>query len=400
MRIIFVSWWWPYPANNGSKIRIYNLLRQLATAHDISLLSFADAGEATPEQIAHLREFCCEVEPVAKPTYQVMSVQATLGYFSRWPRSLMDTYSEMMAQHVQQAAANADLIIVSQMQTLRYLDSAPHLPAILEEIEVTGFHERVERAVGASARLRRQLTLVKLDHILRDLMRRGVALTVVSEAERNYLRRTAPIDARIEVIPNGVDTQTIRPDDTQPTPNTLIYPGAVTYNANYDAVAYFIREVLPLVRERVPDVRFSVTGSTGKVDVRDLAAQPGVTFTGYLAEIAPVVRSSWATVVPLREGGGTRLKVLESMALGTPVIATHKGAEGLNIHPGEDILLAGAPQEMADAICAVLGADSLRARLSRGGRARVEHEYDWAIIGRRLIELAEDMVKQRAVIHG
>lgn len=398
MRIIFVSWWWPYPFSNGSKIRIYNLLRHLSAAHDVRLLSFAEADEATPEQMAHMRSFCREVVSVAKPTYQPTSVQATLGYFSRWPRSLMDTYSEMMAQQVQQASANADLLIVSEMQTLRYLDSAPNLPAILEEIEVTGFHERVEHAGGTSARLRRRLTLLKLDNILHDLMRRGVALTVVSEAERSYLRKTAPINARIEVIPNGVDTQANQPDDTAPTPNTLIYPGAVTYSANYDAVKYFIREVLPLVRERVPDVRFFVTGGTGKVDVSDLAAVPGVTFTGYLPEVTPLIRSTWATVVPLREGGGTRLKVLESMALGTPVISTRKGAEGLNVHPGEDILLADAPQEMADAICAVLGADSLRARLSRAGRARVESEYDWAIIGRRLVDLAEDMV--RAVQHG
>jgi glycosyltransferase involved in cell wall biosynthesis len=398
MRIIFVSWWWPYPANNGSKIRIYNLLRHLASVHDITLLSFAEADEATPEQMAHMRSFCREVVSVSKPTYQPTSVQATLGYFSRWPRLLIDVYSETMAQQVQQSAANADLIIVSEMQTLRYLDHAPNLPAILEEIEVTGFHERVDRAGGTSARLRRQLTLMKLDHILHDLMKRGVALTVVSEAERKYLRKTAPTNARIEVIPNGVDTQANQPDDTMSTPNTLIYSGAVTYSANYDAVKYFIREVLPLVRERVPDVRFTVTGGTGKVDVSDLAAQPGVTFTGYVPEIAPVVRSSWAAVVPLREGGGTRLKVLEAMALGTPVISTRKGAEGLNIHPGEDILLADAPQEMADAICAVLGADSLRARLSRGGRARVENEYDWSIIGRRLVDLVEDMV--RVVQHG
>src|SRR5690606_37972368 len=169
----------------------------------------------------------------------------------------------------------------------------------------------------SDSRVRRRLTRVTMAPVRRKLMERGVALTVVSEKERAYLRRFAPLGARIEVIPNGVDTQAICPDDTVPTPNTLIYPGAVTYNANYNAVAYFIREVLPLIRERVPDVCFSVTGGTGSVDVSDLAAHPGVTFTGYLPDVVPVIRSSWATVVPLQDGGGTRLKVLESMALGT-----------------------------------------------------------------------------------
>jgi polysaccharide biosynthesis protein PslH len=401
MRILFVSWWWPYPADNGSKIRIYNLLQHLAAAHEVTLLSFAEAREAAPEHVAHMSAFCRLVEVVPKPDYQPNSLRATLGYLSHWPRSLIDTYSETMAEHVQRHAAAADLIIASQQQTLRYLDVAPHVPAILEEMEVTGFYNRLEQAGGKTGRLRAQLTLVKLESILRDLFQRGVTMTVVSRTEQAYLRRIAPPGSRIEVIPNGIDTQLNRPDSTPPVPNTIIYPGAVTYSANYDAVAYFVHDVFPLVRQRRPDAQFIVTGGTGGVDVSDLAAQPGVRFTGYLPDIASAVRSSWVTVAPLRVGGGTRLKILESMALGTPVVATTKGAEGLNVHPGEDILIADEPPAMADAVCALLGAETLRTRLSRAGRARVENEYDWTMIGRQLVELAENVVEQKVkILHG
>ncbi|MBZ0288361.1 MAG: glycosyltransferase family 4 protein, partial [Anaerolineae bacterium] len=334
MRVLFISWWWPYPADNGAKIRIYNLLQHLSRAHQVTLLSFAEAHEATTAQIDHLRSFCTHVESFAKPQYNPGTVRATLGYLSPWPRSLIDVYSPIMAKRVETLAHQGvvDVIVGSEFQTMRYLELAPEIPAVLEELEVTLFHNRVQQAAGTSSRFRAQLTLTKMENAVRTLLKRGVAMTVVSEAERDYIRRLGIEGSRIEVIPNGVDTNANQPDPAvTPLPNSLIYTGAVTYDANYDAVSYFIRGILPLVRVRIPDAQLTVTGGTGEVDVRDLAAQPGVTFTGYLPSVADEVRKSWALVVPLQKGGGTRLKVLEALALGTPVISTRKGIEGLDV---------------------------------------------------------------------
>jgi glycosyltransferase involved in cell wall biosynthesis len=230
---------------------------------------------------------------------------------------------------------------------------------------------------------------------VKSLMQRGVAVTVASESERAYLQQFAPPAARMVVVPNGVDTLANRPGSETPAPSTLIYPGAVTYDANYDAVRYFIHDVMPRVRQQIPDVQFTVTGSAGGVDVRDLAAQPGVTFAGYLPEVAPAIRASWAVVVPLRQGGGTRLKILEAMALGTPVIATRKGAEGLAVQHGENILLADEPDELAQAVVTLLNDPALRARLSLAGRALVERNYDWTIMAGRLDDLLEEVAGKR-----
>jgi glycosyltransferase involved in cell wall biosynthesis len=396
-RILFLSWWWPYPADNGSKIRIYNLLKHLSRAHQVTLLSFAEEGGATPERLEHLRSFLAHVEAIPKPTYQPTTLKATLGYLSPWPRSLVDVYSPQMAERVTAIAANGiDAVIASQLQTMRYLELLPNTPAILEEAEVTVFHDAVSGADSVKSRARAQLTLTKLENALRRLLKRGVAFTVVSEAERDYLRRIAPSDARIEVVPNGVDTQTNRPDPSiQPTPYSLIYSGAVTYNANYDAVSYFIRDVLPLVRARAPQTTFTVTGSTGKVDVSDLAGLPGVTFSGYLPSVAPAVQGSWAMVTPLRVGGGTRLKILEAMALGTPVISTSKGAEGLNARSGTELLIADTPAALADAVCDLFANPEQRAQLAAAGRALVEREYDWGIISSRLAELVMTLTQDK-----
>lgn len=394
MRVLFLSWWWPYPPDNGSKIRIYNLLRHLAAKHEVMLLSFAEPGEATPERIKHLNTFCAHVEAIPKPTYQPSSRKALLGYLSSWPRSLVDVYSPFMAERVQALANRTDVVIASQLQTMRYLELVPDKPGLLEEAEITVFHDAVQNTQGKTAHFRAQLTLTKLENTLRRMMKRGIAMTVVSEAEHDFIRQIAPGDGRIEVIPNGVDTRTHHPDpENPPQPHTLIYNGAVTYGPNYDAVRYFIHEVLPLVRQSIPQVQFTVTGSAGKVDISDLATQPGVIFSGYLASVVPAVQSSWVTVVPLRLGGGTRLKVLEAMALGTPVISTSKGAEGLKmLQPGRDILIADDPQDMAAAICSVFENSDLRAQLSRNARALVEREYDWSVVAHHLDDMLAELV--------
>jgi glycosyltransferase involved in cell wall biosynthesis len=391
MRLLFISWWWPYPADNGSKIRIYNLLRCLAAVHDVHLLSFAEDGDATSERIAHLETFCAHVEAVPKPLYNPGGMKAMLGYLSRWPRSLVDVYSPAMAERVQALAPCVDVIVASQLQTMRYLELVPTLPAVLEEMEVTSFENAVAQARSSAHRYRTRLTLTKMQSAVKSLMQSGVAVTVVSESERAYLQQFAPPDTRIVVVPNGVDTQVNRPDSQTPMPNTLIYPGAVTYDANFDAVRYFINEVLPQVRQHIPDAQFTVTGSTNGVDVRDLAAQPGVTFAGYLPEVAPAIRASWAVVVPLRQGGGTRLKILEAMALGTPVISTRKGAEGLVVQPGEHILLADEPDTLAQAVVTLLNDPALREHLSQAGRVLVERNYDWRTIADRLNDLIEEV---------
>jgi polysaccharide biosynthesis protein PslH len=395
MNILFISAWWPYPANNGSKLRIYNLLRQLARVYTVTLLSFFEAGEFLPEHVEHLRTFCRDVQAIPVSEIQLSKLQSLQGYLSPWPRSLVYSYSQQMAECVQAqlAAGYGDVVIASQVDTLRYLEGvADRVPTILEEVELTMYYDRVNFATSPAQRMRAQLTLSKLESALRKVLKQQVAATVVSDAENAYLRRIAPPETLIEVIPNGVDTALMHPVETTPRPYSLIYPGSITYKPNYDAVRYFVNEVLPLVRQRAPQTTFTVTGYTGDKDVSELTTDHCVQFTGYLESIDAAVSNSWATVVPLLEGGGTRLKILQSMALGTPVISTQKGTEGLNAQPGHNILIADSPAEMAVAICDLFENTQQRAELAAAGRKLVEQVYDWDIIGSHFVNLVEQVV--------
>jgi glycosyltransferase involved in cell wall biosynthesis len=193
----------------------------------------------------------------------------------------------------------------------------------------------------------------------------------------------------VEVIPNGVDCQHNQPGLAQPQPNTLVYNGALTYSANYDAMRWFLAEVYPRIKVQIPGVSLTITGATHGVDLAGLALDDTVRLTGFVADVRLPVAQATVCVTPIRQGGGTRLKILEAMALGTPVVATTKAAEGLEVTDGEHLLLADDPAAFAHRVLELLATPDLRQRLTANARRLVEQQYDWAAIGCRFVTLVE-----------
>ena len=216
--------------------------------------------------------------------------------------------------------------------------------------------------------------------------------TMVSEQDRRTsLGLARNFHGRIEVIPNGVDCQRNRPGLNPAIPNRLIYTGALTYQANYNAVQYFLNEVYPIVRQSMPEVNLTITGSKVGVDLSRLRLDDSVSFSGYVDDVRPLVGGSSICVVPIQEGGGTRLKILEAMALGTPVISTSKGAEGLAAIHNEHLLIADNSATFAEGILRLLKEPDLRERLTENARRSVEQHYDWDQIGQRFVDLIENI---------
>jgi glycosyltransferase involved in cell wall biosynthesis len=193
-----------------------------------------------------------------------------------------------------------------------------------------------------------------------------------------------------------VDCDHNRPGLAQPRPDSLVYNGALTYSANYDAMRWFLAHVFPRVKQAVPGVTLAITGSTAGVDTAGLALDDTVTLTGYVDDIRCPVAEASACVVPILQGGGTRLKILEAMALGTPVVSTSKGAEGLDVTPGHDILIADEPTEFASQVTRLLSDAALREQVASNARHLVEQRYDWQQIGRRFVGLVEAAVDARS----
>lgn len=385
MNILFLSRWFPYPPNNGSKIRIFNLLKSLAGEHSVTLVSFTE-DTVEPACLQALQPYCQQVHPVKYRPFQPGRAKALLGFFSKRPRSVVDTFNLEMQAAVAQICTRTrfDAVVASQIDMAPYASQVPHAAKILEELELTTLYEQYVLETRPLKKFFARLRWWKLTGYLSEMLAGFKGVTVVSEPERRRLQQILPTCRAVEVIPNGVDTVFNTPGQAEPQPDTLIYSGALSYNANFDAVNYFLQEIFPLILASRPNVKFFVTGKLTGVPVEKLPKCDNLTFTGYLDDIRPKISQSWVNVVPLRLGGGTRLKVLESLALGTPVVATSKGAEGLDVVPGQDLLLADTPANFAAAVLQLLSAPHLRRQLSQNGRKVVEAQYGWEKIGQRL----------------
>jgi glycosyltransferase involved in cell wall biosynthesis len=386
MRILFLSAWLPLPADNGVKLRISHLLRGLGQQHDVDLLSFAP-DEPSKEVLQELHTFCRSVEIIPENPFTSTKLGRVRGFLSSKPSFVIANYNERMATAVRSRSHIAyDLVFASEIHTVPYALLLQGIPRILDGLEMTGIYEYFTGQKQPLARLRYTLTWWKMRAYIQSILRSFDGLSIVSENERAFLERFTSPQTRLVVIPNGVDTTACSGDFGAPENGVLIYPGALSYGANFDAVAYFGSEILPRIRAKFPAARLRVTGRQDQARIAALPTTDGIEFTGFLDDIRPSVARAWAEVVPLREGSGTRLKVLEAMALGTPVISTSKGIEGLDVTPGRDVLVADTSEAFIDQTLRLLGSPSLRHDLAEQGH-RTALRYDWRHSTDRLNDL-------------
>lgn len=376
MKILFLSRWFPHPMNNGSKIRINNLLRGLSQYHNVTLLSFADQPGVNPEA-PEIREVCAKVQVIPWREFDPSTTRARLGFLSIKPRSVVDTFSPEMAEAITATLQEEeyDLVIASQLQMAAYFPYFQNTPALFEEIEIGLFHDQAFSSDG-KVRFRQALTWFKLRTYLFRLLGFFHACTVASERERDLILQKFPGYRKpVVVIPNCVNIdeyEYIKPGNND---HTLIFTGPFKYRVNYEAMAWFIGEVFPLILNRIPDAQLIITGDHANLTLPSLQ---NVTQTGFVDDVKPLIASSSVSIAPLLSGGGTRLKILEAMALGTPVVSTSKGAEGLDARHGEHFLRADAPTEFAECVIKLLKDQALRLRLSDNARRLVQEKYNWA----------------------
>lgn len=387
MKILFLSRWYPYPTNNGSKLRIYNLLRGLAEQHDVTVLSFADQPDVKLD-IPEIRAVCRNIQVVPWKPFAPQGWQARLGFFNLKPRSVVDTFSPEMEARIRQALAteNYDLIIASQIDMALYGHAIAHVPTLLEEIEVGVPYEKFTQASSTWSQLRYGLTWAKHRHHLAHMLRHYRACTVVSQREKYLLSKSVPGCRDIEVVPNCINLADYRDIQATPQPGHLIFTGSFRYAPNHDAMVWFLQHVYPQLTTQVSDVRLTITGDHNNLP---LPPAENVTLTGFVDDVRPLLASAWISIVPIRVGGGTRLKILEAMALGTPVVTTKKGAEGLDVQSGEHLLIADSPQEFTAAIKQLLNDAELRQQLAANAYRLVAKKYDWAAVMPSFLNLVE-----------
>jgi len=387
MRILALSTWWPEPADNGIKLRLSRLLRALATSHEVHLLALCrDMPDAADQHLP--LHYCATARAEPAPMTPLRTGSRLTSLWHPRPASVRAAWSARFATLTRQSARtlNPDVVVAFELSSAPYALLIPHVPRLLDDLEMAALHDEFTNSTGRQ-RLRRWLTWAKHRSYVRQVLRGFSSCTTVSAREATLARRLAPTMTQMEVLPNGADVEGTLP--LPPEPDTLIYPGALSYQANHDAMRYFLGQIFPQVRSMHPATRLRITGRATAAQIAALPACEGVEFTGFVPDIKALVARSWAEVVPLREGSGTRLKILEALALGTPVISTTKGAEGLDLSPGRDLLIADTPAAFAETTARLLTHPEERARLSAHGRRTVAERYDWRTIGTRFVALVE-----------
>ena len=403
MKLLFLTPQLPYPPHKGTTLRNFNLIRQLATDHEIHLLSFVD-DESEVRWAEPLRDLCARID-VRRPPRRSLRRRGFDSLTSRLPDMALRLWTPAMRDLVRDALAREsfDVVQVEGIEMARYWLDVAQSPDLQQRARLSVFDEHnaeyvlQQRAFETDVRRPRKwlgalysfIQWHKLVGYERRCLRAFDAVVAVSETDRDALLRLAP-DLNISIVPNGIDTEfnAPRPPHT-PTTFTLVFTGTMDFRPNVDAVTWFCAHVLPLIEEQVPDVRFTIVGVNPKKAVQRLAADPAVVVTGWVPDVRSYIQEAAVYVVPLRMGGGTRFKVLEAMALGVPIVSTRVGCEGIDLVPGEEALLADEPAAFAAAVVSLLRDPARGAEMTRRARRRVEAHYDWRAIVPRLARVYE-----------
>jgi glycosyltransferase involved in cell wall biosynthesis len=383
MRILIVNPTLPVPTS-GARTRIYNLIRQLAQRHEVSVLSFAfPHDERLADELRPLLQELTTV-PLAPFTPKGVWRNRIEGWaeilFARRPRYARTFPIGRLRLPLQQMVARdrPEVILFDQLFVAELAQATAGMPMVLAahnvESEIAG--QAVRQATTLVHRLRDWLDWRKLKGFEERWLLRFRVITAVSEEDARILRRMAP-GAELFVAPNGADTMAFAPPVDCREQGRLLFFGTLNYGPNADGIIWFCRQVLPGIRARRPDVTLEIIGLDPPERVLALHDPPRVVVIGPVDDVRPHLWRATATVVPLLLGGGTRLKVVEALAAGCPVISTTVGAAGLAVADGRDLLLADGAEEFVEAGLRVIGDPLLASRLGQAGM-EAARRYDWS----------------------
>jgi glycosyltransferase involved in cell wall biosynthesis len=400
MKILCVSPLLPVPAVRGAGIRIVNLLRELSQTEEIDLLSM-DPLNVEEEDLAPLRQ-CCRHIHLALPaaSSRALKLVSTIGMAARGiPFASRNMVSPDIRRRLRRLTEEGgyDIVQVEHSIGAPLIDSiAPgrRVKTVLTLHNVGWLQYRrmyrFEKAFVPKCKL--LLTWIPLRFREGAMAARFDKVITVSDVDTQHLRALRE-DLDVDCVPNGVGTREIRPFPREGRGLDMVFVGAMDYAPNADGILDFCANVLPIVRAGLPECTLTIVGQSPPPSVMALARIPGVSVCPDVKDVRPFYEKAMVSVVPLRSGGGTRLKILEAMATGTPVVSTSLGCEGLAVEDGRDIRIADRPVEIAAGIQELMQDPSLWVSISTRARCLVEECYDWRIIAKRLREIYVRLVQ-------
>jgi polysaccharide biosynthesis protein PslH len=392
-----------WPLDTGAKLRNYHLARVLARQTRVTLLAFNHQDEASS-----LAENPYEQVIAVKRDSPYTFTKVLRGLWGRTPLPVLNYTTDSMKKALKDILEEKDFDVVQVegihlMAYLPILRSARRRPLVIcdwHNVESELMRQYSQHEPNLLRRAYAGKTARLMSEFEGRALREFDAHVVVSQKDAERLSNLNG-DARVFVIENGVETgyysdalmekAAAAPRDA-PAKNRIVFVASMDYHANIEGAVSFAREVWPSVRARQPELVFTIVGRDPSREVRALALTPGIEVTGTVDDVRPFYRNAVAAIVPLNVGGGSRLKILEAMAAGVPVVSTTLGAEGLDVRHGENILIADTNEQLVEAIISVVEDQDRGNRLGSAGRALVSTHYEWAKLGGSLFELYQKLL--------
>jgi len=410
MKILWVKPGKLLPLDTGGKLRTYNILRKLAAAHELIYLSYY-GGKHDPayeqEVLSHLPGTVCVYTAAPDTT----AVERYLDYLRRLPWRAPYAVSKFTATQVQNLLnewipqRRFDVAVCDFLSsTLNFPENLATPTALFQHnVETVLWQRKAEFEVKKIDRLVARIEYNKMRRFEPEQVRRFHHVIAVSEADRQAM--SGMVEANhVSVVPTGVDLSKYQYDlAARPGGPIVVFTGSMDWEPNIDGVEFFCKEIWPLVLAKIPNACFRIVGRDPHPRVKKLGCE-SVEVTGTVPSIVEHLRNAAVFVVPLRMGGGTRIKIYEGMAMGKATVSTTVGAEGLDVEHGRDILLEDKPDTFADAIVTFLQDESVRRRYEAAAAATAR-KYDWSVIAQNFVEVlqktinaASGVVSQAAVV--
>lgn len=377
----------PYPLHSGGQIRTYNLLKKLSKLHTITLVALIKEEPET-KHISELKQFCADVHVFRRSKHPFTLRNVLRTGFSSYPFLVMRNYVTAVKPFLESILTQKkyDLIHAETFYMMPHLPKT-NIPTLLVEqtIESLGYESYARDAHWLLKPLL-NLDIAKIKHWEEHYWRQCSRLVVMSAEDKQLVAERLGSDEKIEVVENGVDTVWFDAKNRkEPSVPTVLSVGTFKWLPNREAVRYLVKEVWPSIRSAVPDSHLWIVGSAPTEDIFALEqSDPRISVTGDIPDIRDAFTQSHVLLAPVFSGKGTRYKILEALASGTPVVATPTAVEGLGVQHDREVLVGSDARALAEQTITLLKNDSARVTLAKKGKEFVQKKFDWQLISKKL----------------
>jgi sugar transferase (PEP-CTERM/EpsH1 system associated) len=385
-RVLFITARIPAPLDDGWKIRTYHLMKGYSQqGWKVDLVSFRDVNQNV-EDFPMLQSLCNDIHLVPR-TKSYSCFDLVRGLILPLPFHVYNYQVKSMNDTIQRVVSHYcyDLIQIEDIVMTQYCNPKfNRITRILDmhNVESDLLYRYSRNEKNPLKVLYARFTAAKLKKYERKTAKIFQQLLVCSKEDLKLLRSNG-VNVPAVVVPNGVDGNYFRPSDQRGESDDLVFIGSMDYHANISGVTYFVNEVLPLIWQNNPEIRFFIVGKNPPEEIQKFA-EKRIVVTGIVDDVRPYYNRAGVVVVPLLVGGGTRLKVVESMAMGKAVVSTSLGAEGIPAEHGKHLLLADDPTVFAKSVLELLGKPTLRNSMGKAARKFVEGHFEWSSITRSM----------------